>query len=55
MDVRTASQIAISSLPKRPSCSEQIRTDLPRDFGSILREREREGEREKESERQRDR
>ena len=43
MYVRTASHIAISSFPSIPSCSEQTRTDLPRVFGSILREREREG------------
>ena len=46
MYVRTASHIAISSFPSIPSCSEQTRTDLPRVFGSILRERERERERE---------
>ena len=45
--VRTASHIAISSFPSIPSCSEQTRTDLPRVFGSILRERERERERER--------
>ena len=48
MYVRTASHIAISSFPSIPSFSEQTRTDLPRVFGSILRERERENERERE-------
>ena len=57
MYVRTASHIAISSFPSIPSCSEQTRTDLPRVFGSILRERERERERgiEREEERGRER
>ena len=55
MYVRTASHIAISSFPSKPSCSEQTRTDLPRVFGSILRERDRERERAKESDRQKER
>ena len=49
---RTASHIAISSFPSKPSFSEQTRTDLPRVFGSILRDRERERERDREGERE---